>query len=189
MAKIAAHDLRPGMLIEYNKALWRVINSTHVHVSGRGGACVQTELRGVEDSSKLNQRFRTDEKIARPFVDNRQMQYLYAESDSHIFMDSNTFEQITLPGALLEGLIGYLLSDMQVTVTEINGRAVGVDLPTQVTLTVVTTEPHIKGATATGSFKPAQTNTGMTVMVPPFIKQGETIAVSTATGEYLERAT
>ncbi len=176
------------MIIEYNKSLWRVIVSTHVRVSGRGGACVQTELRGVEDDTKLNQRFRTDEKIIRPFVDSRRMQYLYAEGDQHIFMELETFEQVALPAKLLEGLTGYLLSDMQINIIEINGRAVGVDLPAQVKLQIVATEPHIKGATATGSFKPAQTNTGITVMVPPFIKQGETVSVSTATGEYLERA-
>lgn len=188
MSKVPANSLRPGMLIEHNSALWRVVSSEHVKVSGRGGAGMQVELKALSGGSKLSQRFRTDEKISRPFVDHRKMQYLFSEDGRHVFMDNESFEQTAIDEDVLEGLVGYLLPGIEATVGELDGRPISVELPAQVELEVVSTEPHIKGATATGSFKPAETNTGITVMVPPFVKQGETIRVSTATGEYLERA-
>lgn len=188
MAKVSAHDLRSGMVIEHNGSLWRVITSNHVRVSGRGGACMQVEMRGVEDASKVNQRFRTDEKLERPFVESRPMQYLYAEGSGHVFMDLESYEQRELPAELLEGVEGYLLPNLEVKILELDGRALGIDLPVAVELEVTDTEPRIKGSTATSSFKPAKVNTGITVMVPPFVSNGEHIKVSTVTGEYLERA-
>ncbi|MBF2735845.1 MAG: elongation factor P [Betaproteobacteria bacterium AqS2] len=188
MPKIAANELRPGMLIEHNGALCRVVASSHVHVSGRGGAGMQVELRAVQGGAKLSHRFRTDEKVERPFVDRRRLQYLYSEGEAHVFMDLASYEQTELGAELLEGAAGYLTPDTEVEVSELDGAVIGVDLPAQVELEIAATEPHIKGATATSSYKPATTSTGITVMVPPFIKQGETVRVSTATGEYLERA-
>lgn len=188
MAKILAHDLSSGMVIEHNGSLWRVIKSTHVRVSGRGGACMQVELRGVEDATKINQRFRTDEKLERPFVETRTMQFLYADGDNFVFMDLVSFEQREISAAVLEGVEGYLLPNTEVKIAELDGRPLGVELPAAVELEVTETEPRIKGSTATATYKPATMNTGITVMVPPFIATGETIKVSTATGEYLERA-
>lgn len=176
------------MLIEHNSALWRVTKSEHVKVSGRGGAGIQAELKALGGGSKLSHRFRTDERVTRPHVESRRMQYLYSEGGAHTFMDCDSYEQAVVDAEVLEGLTGYLLPGAEVSVGELDGKAISVDLPAQVDLEVVSTEPHIKGATATGSFKPATTNTGITVMVPPFVSQGETIRVSTATGEYLERA-
>lgn len=188
MAKVLAHDLRAGMVIEHNGRLWRVVTSTHVRLGGRGGASIQVELRGVEEPGKVNQRFRTDEKLERPFVDRRTMQYLYADGDAYVFMDVESFAQSELPASLLEGLEGYLLPNLEVTVAELDGRPLSVELPTAVELEVVDTEPRIKGATATSSYKPAKVSTGITVMVPPFVSTGEKVKVSTTSGEYLERA-
>ncbi len=188
MAKLAANELRPGMLIEFNGALHRVVASSHVHVSGRGGAGMQVELKAVAGGSKVNHRFRTDEKVERPFVDHRKLQYLYSGDAGHVFMDLTSYEQLELGADLLEGAAGYLTPEMEVTVSELDGTIIGVELPPQVELEIVATEPHIKGATATSSYKPATMSTGITVMVPPFVKEGETIRISTATGEYLERA-
>ena len=188
MAKVAANELRAGMLIEHNSSLWRVISSTHIQVSGRGGAGMQVEMRAVDSGSKLSHRFRTDEKIKRPFVATHTMQYLYRDGDDHIFMDTQTFEQTTVSATVLDEAANYLLPNLQVVLNEIDGRMLSIELPTQVELEVTATEPYIKGATATSSFKPANTTTGFTVMVPPFIKTGETIRVNTTTGAYVGRA-
>lgn len=188
MAKVPANELRPGMVIDHDGNLWRVVTSKHVKVSGRGGACMQVGLRGVIGDTKASQRFRTDEKLERLFVDCRDMRYLYSAGDSHVFMDLATYEQRDIDGSLLGGLAGFLLPELEVKVQEHDGRPLGVELPAAVELEVVETEPRVKGATVTGSYKPAKVSTGITVMVPPFISAGERVRVSTATGEYLERA-
>ena len=187
MSKISANELRAGMVIKYSGGLWKIITSSHVRVSGRGGAVMQVEMRNVEDKTKVNQRFRTDEKIERPFVESRKMQFLYAEGDAFVFMDNETYEQTELSKDLLGDFEGYLLPNLEVTIAELDGRAIGIELPVSVDLEVLETEPRIKGATVTSSFKPAKVNTGITVMVPAFVNNGDTIKVSTATGEYQER--
>lgn len=188
MAKISANDLRPGMLVEHEGTVWKVVSCEHVKVSGRGGAGIQVELKAAQGQSKLARRFRTEEKLGKPFVDNRRMQYLYSEGDRHVFMDGETFEQCELAAEDVGAAAGYLLPSTEVVVCQIDGRPVSVEPPAQVELAVASTAPQIKGATATASFKPATMETGITVMVPPFVKEGETVRVSTATGEYLERA-
>lgn len=188
MDKINAVELRVGMVISYNKSLWRVVKSVHVHVGGRGGAYMQVELRGTPEGGKLNQRFRTDEKIERPYIEARNMQYLYSDDEQGHFMDQENFEQLTLPNSMLEGLTEYLLPEVQLNMLVLDGTPLSLALPSSVVLEVVETEPRIKGATATASYKPAKTNTGLLTQVPPFIEVGEKIRVSTATGEYQERA-
>jgi len=116
------------------------------------------------------------------------MQYLYADGDSYVFMDKENYEQLHLPRDLLEGQVEYLLPNTEVLVNFHNERPIGLQLPPSVVLTITHTEPTLRGATATGSFKPAQTETGLTVMVPPFVGEGEKIKVNTDSGEYIERA-
>ncbi len=188
MAKVLATEIRVGNLIEWDKRVWRVLKSYHVHVGGRGGAFMQVEMKDIEAGTKSNQRFRTDEKIERAYVEAREMQYLYQEGSSHVFMDKSTFEQLTLSAEELEGQTGYLLPSMDVQITFHNERPIGVQLPPSVVLTVVDTEPNIKGSTATTSFKPARLETGITVQVTPFIDKGERIKVNTDDGAYIERA-
>jgi elongation factor P len=187
MAKVLATEVRAGNLIEWDKRVWRVLKSYHVHVGGRGGAFMQVEMKDIESGTKNNQRFRTDEKIERAFVEAREMEYLYSDGDSYIFMDKQSYEQLTLPRELLEGQVEYLLPNTEVQVNFHNERPIGVQLPPSVVLTITETEPTLKGATATGSFKPAKTETGLTVQVPPFVGQGEKIKVNTDSGEYIER--
>ena len=188
MAKVLATEIRAGNLIEWDKRVWRVLKSYHVHVGGRGGAFMQVEMKDIESGTKRNERIRTEDKIERAYVEQRAMQYLYSDGAHYVFMDQETFEQLTLPGELLEGQSGYLIPNIDVQVNFHNDRPIGVQLPPTVTLTVGETEPNLKGATATGSFKPARTDTGITVMVPQFISEGERINVNTDTGEYIERA-
>src|SRR6476619_1651430 len=116
MAKVEAVQIRPGQLLEWNKRVWRVLKSYHVHVGGRGGAFMQVEMKDSESGPQDNQRFRTDEKIERAFVEGRAMEYLYNDGDTYILMDKETFEQLNLPRDLLETQIGYLLQNTDVQV-------------------------------------------------------------------------
>lgn len=188
MAKVLATEIRAGNLIAWDKRVWRVIKAYHVHVGGRGGAFMQVEMKDIESGTKKNERIRTEDKVERAYVEPRAMQYLYSDADSYVFMDKESFEQLNLPSDFLEGQTGYLIPNIDVQVNFHNDRPIGVQLPPSVTLTIVQTEPNLKGATATGSFKPARTETGLTVMVPQFVMDGERIKVSTDTGEYMERA-
>ena len=187
MAKVTATEIRAGNLLEWDKRVWRVLKSHHVHVGGRGGAYMQVEMKDIEAGTKVNQRFRTDEKVERAFVESREMEYLYDDGTGYVFMDRESFEQLTLSNDLLEGQVEYLLPNTLVQVNFHNERPIGVQLPASVVLTIVETEPTLRGATATGSFKPAKTQTGLTVMVPPFVGKGEKIKVNTDSGEYIER--
>lgn len=187
MARVIATEIRAGNLIEFEKRVWRVLKCYHVHVGGRGGAYMQVEMKDVESGTKLNQRFRTDEKIERAFVDSRNMQYLYQEGDNYVFMDKENYEQLSLSADFLEGQAEYLLPNIDVQVNFHNDRPIGLQLPPSVVLTVIETEPNVRGATVTSSFKPARTETGLTVMVPPFVGEGEKIKVNTDSGEYIER--
>ena len=188
MAKVLATEVRVGNLIELDKRVWRVVKAYHVHVGGRGGAFMQVEMKDVESGTKRNERIRTDEKVDRAFVETRQMQYLYQDGDDYVFMDKESYEQLSLPADFLEGQAGYLLPNVDVNVNMHNERPIGIELPASVVLTIVETEPGIKGATATGSYKPAKMETGITVQVPQFIGEGEKIKVNTDSGEYMERA-
>ncbi len=188
MAKVLATEIRVGNLIEWDKRIWRVLKSYHVHVGGRGGAFMQVEMKDIESGTKTNQRIRTEEKVERAYVEARELEYLYADGDSYVFMDNETYEQLTLGGDLLEGQTGYLLPNTKVQINFHNERPIGVQLPASVVLTVTDTEPSVKNATATGSFKPATVETGITVMVPQFVSTGEKVKVNTDDGSYIERA-
>lgn len=188
MAKVLSTEIRAGNLIEWEKRVWRVLKSHHVHVGGRGGAFMQVEMKDIESGTKRNERIRTEDKIERAHVDQRNMQYLYNDASGYVFMDQESFEQLTLPADFLEGQAGYLLPNTDVQINFHNDRPIGIQMPSTVVLTVVETEPNVKGGTATGSFKPAKTDTGVTVLVPQFISEGEQVKVNTDTGEYIERA-
>jgi elongation factor P len=188
VAKVLATEIRVGNLIEMDKRVWRVLKSYHVHVGGRGGAFMQVEMKDVEVGTKRNERIRTDEKIERAFVETRDMQYLYQDGDNYVFMDQESFDQLNIPSDFLEGQAGFLLPNGDVKSNMYNERPIGIELPASVVLTIAETEPGIKGATATGSYKPATMETGITVMVPQFVESGEKIKVNTDSGEYMERS-
>ena len=188
MAKVEAVEIRPGNLLEWNKRVWRVLKSYHVHVGGRGGAFMQVEMKDIESGTKTNQRFRTEDKVERAFVEPREMTFSYQDGDNYVFMDKESYEELRLGSDFVEGQAGYLLPNSDVQVNFYNERPIGLELPPSVVLTVKETEPGIKNATATNTFKAATTETGLVVQVPPFINQGEKIKVSTNDGSYMERA-
>jgi elongation factor P len=188
MAKVSAVEIRVGNLLEWDKRVWRVLKCYHVHVGGRGGAFMQVEMKDIEGSTKTNQRFRTEDKVERAFVEPREMEFLYQEGENYVFMDKQNYEQLSLSGDFLEGQAGYLLPNTDVQINFHNGRAIGVELPPSVVLAVSDTEPGIKNASATNSFKPAIMETGISVQVPPFVNIGDRIKINTNDGSYIERA-
>ncbi len=185
--KISAFEIKVGNLLEYQGKLWRVAKTQHVK-PGKGGAFMQVEMKDISAGTKLNERFRSDDKIEKAHVEPRTMQYLYLDSDGHVFMDTTSYEQTTIPVEDLAEQAGYLIPNTEVQVNFHNDRPIGLELPANVTLEVVDTEPAIKGQTASGSGKPARLETGITVTVPTFVSQGDKIKVNTDTGQYVERA-
>ena len=141
MAKVSAVELRVGNLLEWDKRVWRVIKCYHVHVGGRGGAFMQVEMKDIEAGTKTNQRFRTEDKVERAFVDPREMTFSYQDGDNYVFMDKENYEELRLSAEFLEGQSGYLLPNADVQVNLHDGRAIGLELPASVVLTVTDTEP------------------------------------------------
>ncbi|MCY3768742.1 MAG: elongation factor P [Gammaproteobacteria bacterium] len=185
--KISAFDARVGNLVEHRGKLWRVLKKNHVK-PGKGGAFVQLEMKCIGDGTKLNERFRSEDKLEKAHVESKQMQYLYLDGQDYIFMDNETYEQRPLSAEDLAEQSPYLLPNTDVQINFYHDQPIGIELPTSVVLEVVDTEGVVKGQTASGSGKPAVLETGLKVMVPIFVNAGEKIKVNTDTGEYMERA-
>ena len=185
--KISASDVRVGNLIEHQGKLWRVLKKEHVK-PGKGGAFVQLELKESNARTKLNERFRSEDKIEKARVEPRQMQYLYPDGDNYIFMDLESYEQIHLGADDLVSHGRFLLPNVEVQINFYNEQPIGVELPATVVLEVAETETVVKGQTAAGSGKPAILETGLRVVVPTFVSVGDRVRINTETGEYIERA-
>ncbi len=180
-------SVRAGNILELDGGLWRVMKATHV-TPGKGVACMQLEMRNIETGTKTNKRFNSTERVERVTLSQRKMQYLYADGRDHHFMDTETYDQITLSEDMLENVLPYLLPEMEVTVEFHGERPLNVQLPTTVVLEVVECDAAIKGQTATGSYKPGKLETGAPIMVPPYLEPGTKVRVNTETGEFVERA-
>jgi len=185
--KINGNDIRPGNIIQHKGELWSAVKIQAVK-PGKGGAFAQVELKNLVTGSKLNERFRATETIERVRLDQDDYQYLYAEGDMLVFMDTTSYEQIELQKEFVGERAAFLQDGMMVKVESYEEKPIGVELPDQVTLEVAETEAVVKGQTAASSYKPATMENGVRVMVPPFIKQGEKIIVQTSDVTYLRRA-
>ena len=184
---ISSNDFRPGVTIELNGDPCQVIEFQHVK-PGKGAAFVRTKVKNLKTGSTTEMTFRGGEKVPKATLERRQMQYLYFDGDSYVFMDKETFDQISLQEKALDGGEKYLKENMDCQVTSYEGEILGVELPTTVELEVTETEPGIKGDTASGGTKPATLETGVTVQVPFFVNTGDVLRIDTRTGDYLERA-
>jgi elongation factor P len=184
---IPATQLRPGMVIKHNNDLHGVFSVEH-RTPGNLRAFIQAKLRNLRTGAMFEHRFRSADAIDKVTVDEVQMEYLYNDGDSFYFMNTENYEQTHLNRDVLGDAVDYLIPNLQIQVEFFDGKAVGVELPQTVELTVVETEPGLKSATATNVMKPAKTETGLVVQVPPFINQGEKIRVDTSEGAYLSRA-
>lgn len=183
---ISSNDLRPGVTIELDGDPFQVIDFQHVK-PGKGNAFVRSKLKNLRSGGNIERTFNAGEKLPKAHMERAQMQYLYNDGTDYIFMDNNTFDQLPLTAEQIGDQIKYLKENMDVYVLSYKGAVLCVDLPPQVELTIVETEPGIKGDTATGGTKPATTDTGAIIKVPFFINEGDVVRVNTTTGEYIER--
>ena len=187
MAKINGNEIRPGNIIEHKGGLWNAVKVRHVK-PGKGGAFAQVELKNLFDGTKLNERFRSSQTVERARLEQKRCQFLYADGDMLTFMDQESFEQVSLARELIGERVAWLRDGMEVSLESHEGRFVGIELPDQVTLEVVETEPYIKGQTAASSYKPALLENRQRVMVPPFVSSGDRIVVDTREGSYIRPA-
>ena len=184
---IPATQMRPGMIIRHNNELHSVFSVEH-RTPGNLRAFIQAKLRSLKSGAMFEHRFRSGDAIEKITVDEVKMEFLYADGDDFYFMDIQNYEQTPLKRDTLGDAVEYLTPNLQITVEFFDGKAVGIELPQTVELTVVETEPGLKSATASSVTKPAKLETGLVVQVPPFINEGEKIKVDTSEGAYLSRA-
>jgi len=184
---IPATQLRPGMIIKHNNDLHAVFSVEH-RTPGNLRAFIQAKLRNLRTGAMFEHRFRSPDPIEKIVVDEVEMEFLYADGEDYHFMNTETYEQLHLNKDVLGDTTNYLTPNLQIKVEFYDGKAVGVEPPQIVELTVVETEPGLKSATASSVTKPAKLETGLVVQVPPFINEGEKIRVDTAEGAYLSRA-
>ncbi len=184
---LAATQLRPGMVILFNKELFSIFAMTH-RTPGNLRGFVQVRMRNFRTGSMIEHRFSSEDKVEKAMLDEQEMEYLYDDGEYYYFMNIETFEQTHFTKDFLGDGVNYLIPQLHVHVEFYEGKPVSVELPPSVDMTVVETEPGLKGATVSNVTKPAKMETGLVVQVPPFINPGERIRVSTAEGSYQERA-
>jgi elongation factor P len=187
MPKINGNEIRPGNVLEHNGGLWAAVKVDHVK-PGKGGAFAQVELKNLRNGSKLNERFRSADKVERVRLEQKDQQFLYETDGMLVFMDMDSYEQIEMPADILGDRRPFLQDGMMVKIEYHDSEALSAALPQKVVCKIVETEPVVKGQTAANSFKPAVLDNGVRVMVPPFVGQDEDIVVNTETMEYSERA-
>lgn len=183
---IDINSVRPGMTILYNDRIHEVVEFQHVK-PGKGGAFVRTRLKDYETGTVQDVTFRAGIKIEQVIIDKREMEFLYRDGDRYVFMDTETFDQVPISGALIEKVKNYLTENLPVTVRMHQGKPVGIDIPDFVQLKVTQTDPGVRGDTASGGTKPATLETGLTVQVPLFVSEGDVLKIDTRTGKYVER--
>ncbi len=185
--KLKAIQLRKGMIIIFNDDLYALTNVMHI-TPGKGQAAVQTKMKSIKTGTNAEKRFRSDENVEKADLQTRNMEFLYQDGSDYIFMDKETFDQFPLNADLIGDNALYLLPNTSLDVSFHENEAIGIELPLTVELKVVDTDPNLKTATVTSSYKPATLETGLKVQVPQFIKEGETLRIDTRDGKYLERA-
>ncbi len=185
--RLNGNQIRPGMVLEHQGKLWRVVKISHTQ-PGKGGAYTQAEMRDIVSGTKTNERFRSSETVERAVLEQKPMQYLYDDGTMLNFMDTTTFEQVAIPRDLLGEQIDWLSENMDVTIEFHEGNPIGVELPEKITMKVVEADAVVKGQTASSSYKPAKLENGRDILVPQFLEAGQDIIVSTADGSYVERA-
>ena len=185
--KISGVDIRPGNILEYEGGIWKVAKIQHTQ-PGKGGAYMQVEMKNLQDGRKTNVRFRSADTVERVRLDTKEFQYLYHDGDMLVFMDNDTYEQISLPDDLLGDAAAFLQDGMEVTLELWDEKPISVQLPDQVEATIVEADAVVKGQTASSSYKPALLDNGVRVMVPPHIESGTRIVVDVYERTYVGKA-
>jgi len=184
---ITSTQLRPGMVIKWEKQLYSIFKMEH-RTPGNLRGFVQVKMRNLSTGSMTEHRFSSEDRVERAALEEHEMEYLYDDGEFYYFMNTETYEQMHLTRDILGDAIEYLIPQLKVNVEFYEGKPISVELPPTVDLTVVETEPGLKGASVSNVTKAAKLETGLTVQVPPFIVEGEKIRVSTSEGTYQERA-
>ncbi|ASR40958.1 elongation factor P [Ligilactobacillus agilis] len=184
---ISVNDFKNGLTIQVDGELWRVVEFQHVK-PGKGSAFVRSKLKNLRNGGVQEKTFRAGEKVEQAQIDRKKMQYLYADGDNYVFMDTETYEQLELPGARIQDELKYLKENMVVSIIMFGSETLGVELPNTVDLEVKETEPGIRGDTSSGGSKPATMETGLVVQVPFFVNEGDILTINTADGTYISRA-
>ena len=185
--KISGVDIRPGNILEYEGGIWKVAKIQHTQ-PGKGGAYMQVEMKNLQDGRKTNVRFRSADTVERVRLDTKDFQYLYHDGDMLVFMDKDTYDQISLPADLLGDAAAFLQDGMDVTLELWDEKPISVELPDQVEATIVEADAVVKGQTASSSYKPALLDNGVRVMVPPHIESGTRIVVDVYERTYVGKA-
>ncbi len=185
--KIKATEIRKGMILEIDGDLYYVHSFTHL-TPGKGQALIQTKLKNLQSGRMIDKRFSSSDKVEKASLEQQQMQYLYQDGDTYHFMNTENYEQISLPADLLGESVNFLKPNIEISVNFYDGDPISIDLPTVVELEVIETEPGLKNATVSNVNKPAKLETGVIIQVPQFINEGDIIKVNTQTGEYVSRA-
>lgn len=184
---ISVNEFKNGLTIEVDGELWRVVEFQHVK-PGKGSAFVRSKLKNLRTGAVQEKTFRAGEKVNQAQIDRKKMQYLYADGDNYVFMDTNTYEQLELPCSQIEEELKYMKENMVVSIIMFGTETLGVELPNTVDLEVKETEPGIKGDTSSGGSKPATMETGLVVQVPFFVSEGDVLTINTSDGTYISRA-
>ena len=184
--KINAGEIRVGMLLEHKNDLWQVLKTQHVK-PGKGGAFAQVEMKSVNKNTKLNERFRSSETVEKAELDETKFNYLYEDESSYYFMNPQSFDQINIKKEIVGEKGKMLTENLEVNISFYNDNPLSVELPNQVTCTVLTTDVALKGQTVSSSYKPATLDNGINIQVPPFIESDDKIIVDTRTMEYIKK--
>jgi len=185
--KINGNEIKPGNVVEHKGGLWVAVKTNAVK-PGKGGAFNQVELKNLIDGTKLNERFRASETVDKIRLDQKEFQFLYADGDMLVFMDTTTYEQLELQTEFVGERSAFLQDGMTIKVELYEDKPIGVALPDTVILEITEADPVVKGQTVSSSYKPAVMENGVRVMVPPFIHAGEKIVVDTNEITYIRRA-
>jgi elongation factor P len=180
-------QLRPGMIVEYNKELWRVMAIQHI-TPGNWRGMVQTKLRNIRTGSQTENRFRSEDKVDRVILSQAEMEFLYQDGDDFHFMNTENYEQTTIPREMIEDVVPFLIPNMKVEVESYEGTPLNVTPPKSVAMKVIRTDPGMRSAAVTNTLKPATMETGLIVQVPHFVQEGEVITINTETREYQSRS-
>ncbi len=184
--KINAGEIKVGMLLEYKNDLWQVLKTQHVK-PGKGGAFAQVEMKSLNKSTKLNERFRSNESVEKASLEDVTYNYLYSDEEKLFFIEPKSFEQIELAKNLVGEKSKLLMENLEVTISFYNDKPVSIELPKNITCIIETTDAALKGQTISSSYKPAKLNNGLNIQVPPFIESGDEIIIDTRNLEYVKK--
>ena len=187
LVKVIASSIRKGNALEIDGKLCVVMKAENIH-PGKGTPVTHLEMRRIADGVKLTERYRTTEQVEKAFLEEKTYNYLYEDENAYVFMQPETYDQVEVGKDVVGDMSVYLQESMPCQLLMHEGVAVSIELPARVTLEVTEADPVVKGQTAAASYKPAMTDVGVRVMVPPYITVGERIVVTTADGEFVERA-